>query len=166
MNSTKIGAQITIDNDFVIDDSVYIFPGIGINDPVSPRTFAIDVNDQPVECKPESIGHDVSWRTLISSDRQPSSDFVLGIGEIRSGGVLPAHRHIPAEFYLGLSGDGVVIVEGIEHLISAGISIFIPGNFEHSIVAGDVGLSFAYGFARDSFSDITYELSSNDRKHG
>ena len=92
--------------------------------------------------------------------------FTLGIGEIRPGGVLPAHRHQPAEFYLGLSGDGVVTIEGIEYLISAGISIFIPGDFEHSVIAGNEGLSFAYGFARDSFSDITYELSANDRKLG
>ena len=78
MNPTEVGEQISIDSGFVNDDSVYMFPDAGINDSVSPQPFAVDVNEQPVECNPELIGHDVSWRTLISSDRMPSNDLHIG----------------------------------------------------------------------------------------
>ena len=165
MYSSEMNDQAGSVPEFANDDSICLFPAVGIDESEVPQPFAVDVNTQEVESNPV-IGSDVSWRTLISSDRVPSSDFILGIAEVRAGGILPLHRHQPAEFYLGLSGSGVVTVAGIEYPLSAGISIFIPGDIEHAVFAGDEGLSFAYGFARADFSEISYEVSADEWQHG
>jgi len=100
----------------------------------------------------------VTWRTLIDADRTPSRGFVLGIAGFGPNGVLPAHRHAGAEFYLGLSGAGIVAIEGVAHPIGPGIAVYLPSMAEHAVLAGPEGLSFAYGFAADRFGDIVYEF--------
>lgn len=162
MIKTELSDQTCSELDLLNDEKICPFPPM--DETTAPRAFAVDAACRPVEGN-AAMGTDVSWRTLISSDCAPSNDFVLGIAEILPAGLLPAHRHQPAEFYLGLRGSGIVIIEGMEYPILAGVSIFIPENYEHSVLAGSEGLSFAYGFARDSFAEIHYELSISDRKH-
>ncbi|TCP43991.1 cupin domain-containing protein [Rhodovulum marinum] len=102
----------------------------------------------------------VTWRTLICADRQPSRHFVLGFAEFGPMGTLLAHRHAHAEFYLGFSGDGVVTVEGETHHIAPGVAIYLPPDAEHSVLAGPQGLCFAYGFPTDRFADVQYRFSA------
>lgn len=123
------------------------------------KGFTANAEGQPLEGGTDPAYGSVLWRTLISGDRTPSSDLVLGIAEMTSFGTLHLHRHEPPEFYLGLSGDGIVEIDGTHHRIAAGVAVFVPGNAEHGVTAGADGLSFAFGFAKNSFADVDYAFS-------
>jgi quercetin dioxygenase-like cupin family protein len=127
--------------------------------PGATRAFTISTADAALEGEDHPIHGDVTWHTLISADRTPSSSMVLGIAHLEPGGWLGLHRHDPAEFYLGLSGEATATVDGTPFRIAEGIALFIPGNAEHGIRAGPRGCSFAYGFAVGAFSDIVYRYS-------
>ena len=110
----------------------------------------------PVEGVGDTQSGQLTWRTLISGDRSPSDQLIIGVADFRPHGRLNVHRHEPAEFYFGLSGEGTVVAKGIEYRIAKGVAVFIPGNTHHGIVAGPGGLSILYGFARRAFSEIVY----------
>jgi len=125
------------------------------------RAFTMSPAGVPLEGDDHPTHGDVTWHTLISGDRTPSNSLILGIGHLKPGGWLGLHRHDPAEFYLGLSGEGTATVDGEPHRVAAGIALFIPGNAEHGIKAGPEGLSFAYGFAVDAFTEIEYRFTAD-----
>ena len=102
----------------------------------------------------------VMWRTLFCADRTATSGMVAGVAEFGPGGTLNPHRHGPAEIYFGLSGGGIVTIDGIPHEIGAGTALFIPAEAEHGTVAGPEGLRFFYVFPRDRFSDVDYRFSA------
>lgn len=123
------------------------------------KGFVVQKHQAPVESGSDCGYGEVTWRTLISADRTNSSDFLLGVAEFPPHGTLQLHRHTAPEFYYCVSGSGVVTIDGVAHQVSAGSAVFIPGNAEHGVKAGADGLSFAYGFARESFCDIEYVFS-------
>lgn len=102
---------------------------------------------------------EVQWRTLINGTETTERDLVLGIAEFGPGHRLKPHRHDPGEFYLGLEGSGIVTIDGVEHPITPGVAIYIPGNAEHGTVAGPDGLKFTYGFPNGRFEDIEYRFT-------
>ncbi|MFP4326857.1 MAG: cupin domain-containing protein [Paracoccaceae bacterium] len=108
----------------------------------------------------------VRWRTLICGDRTGPGDMVLGVAEFGPGDRLEPHRHAPSEFYFGLSGEGMVTIEGTPHRIAPGVAIYIPGEAEHGVEAGAFGLSFAYGFARGRFAEVDYRFSATPQRVG
>jgi len=122
------------------------------------RAFAVDSAEAPVEGAGDVQSGHLTWRTLISGDRTPSEEIILGVADFPPHGTLNMHRHAPAEVYFGLSGEGVVTVNGVPFKIAQGIAVYIPGNTDHGVVAGERGLSFVYGFARDSFASILYQF--------
>jgi quercetin dioxygenase-like cupin family protein len=100
---------------------------------------------------------DVRWRTLISAGLTPSAELTLGLARVPAGGGLSLHRHAQAEVYLVLAGTGVVSIDGTEHALRPGTSVFIPGGAEHGVrAAGEGELRFAYAFAAGSFDEIEY----------
>lgn len=103
---------------------------------------------------------EVTWRTLISGDKTPSAGFVLGVAEFPAHGRLMPHRHEQPEFYYGLTGSGVVTVDGCEHVIAPGVAVYLAGNAEHGVQADETGLTFAYGFGTSAFSDVEYVFSA------
>lgn len=124
------------------------------------QAFAVDAALIEQEGGADPTFGTVRWRTLISADRTPSSQMVLGVAEFGPGGTLLAHRHAHAEFYFGLSGEGTVTVEGEAHRIAPGVAVYLPPDAEHSVLAGDSGLRFAYGFPSDHFAEIQYRFSA------
>jgi quercetin dioxygenase-like cupin family protein len=122
-----------------------------------PEPFAVNLEYSPVEGADDSQSGQLTWRTLISGDRSPSDQLIIGVADFPPHGRLNMHRHEPAEFYFGLSGEGTVVAKGIEYRIAKGIAVFIPGNTDHGVVAGQGGLSILYGFARRAFSEIVYD---------
>ncbi|HWG70611.1 MAG TPA: cupin domain-containing protein [Steroidobacteraceae bacterium] len=126
----------------------------------SVRPFAIHLDRTPVEGAGDAKSGNLTWKTLISADRMPSAEMVLGIANFPPHGKLNLHRHCPAEIYFGLSGAGTVTVDGETFGIAQGVAIFIPSNCEHGVVAGDAGLSLAYCFAQDAFGDIEYRYTN------
>jgi quercetin dioxygenase-like cupin family protein len=99
----------------------------------------------------------VSWHTLISADRTPTSELSVGVCDVQPGGELSRHRHERSEVYHFLSGIGEVVVEGEVTKVCAGDTLFVPGNAWHGIVnSGEETLRLFYCFATDSFTDIQY----------
>lgn len=132
------------------------------NSPFAPsdRAYALNSADVPLEGGTDPAFGTVRWRTLVNGHSDDPKDIVFGIAEFEAHGTLLPHRHRQAEIYFGLEGDGVVTIEGIDHRIAPGIVIYVPGDAEHSTLAGPEGLKFAYGFAERSFAEIDYRFSA------
>jgi len=123
------------------------------------RAFTVTESETPVEGQGDRESGDLTWRTLISANRTPSAEMSVGVAHFTPGGYLNPHRHEPAEFYYGLTGSGIVTVDGERFDIKPGIAVYIPGNREHGIEAGHEGLSLLYGFARDDYDTIAYTFT-------
>jgi quercetin dioxygenase-like cupin family protein len=125
-------------------------------------TLAVVANAQetPLEGGEDPAFGTVRWRTLFSGDRTPTRGMVLGIAEFGPFGTLLPHRHGPAEIYFGLSGAGVVTIDGVPHPLRPEVALYVPEDAEHGTVAGPEGLRFLYVFPRDSFADVEYRFSS------
>ena len=123
------------------------------------QAFSVDMSGLEQEGGADPAFGTVRWRTLICGDRTPSSKMVLGVAEFGPLGTLLAHRHAHAEFYFGISGEGMVTVEGQPHRITPGVAVYLPPDAEHSVLAGEAGLSFAYGFPSDRFAEVEYRFS-------
>jgi len=126
---------------------------------VVPEPFAVNLEHSPVEGAGDTQSGLLTWRTLISGDRSPSDQLIIGVADFPPHGRLNVHRHEPAEFYFGLSGEGTVVVKGVEYRIAKGIAVFVPGSTDHGVVAGAGGLCMLYGFAQRAFSEIVYHYA-------
>lgn len=108
---------------------------------------------------PEARG-DVAWVTLLSGDITPTDTFCSGIAEFApGGGHLKPHRHTHPEIYHILKGQGAVTIDGVEHRVKPGDTVFIPGDAEHGVVNhGDELFRLFYVFAANRFEDVTYRF--------
>ncbi len=97
--------------------------------------------------------------TVFSAGTTPTGAMTAGVAVLPPGGWLGAHRHEPAEIYHVLEGQGVVRLDGWDHELGVGSSVFIPGDLEHGIRnAGTASLRFFYTFAVDSFDEVEYHF--------
>lgn len=103
----------------------------------------------------------VSWHTVLSNPKTPSSDMCCGIGILPPGeGHLCAHRHTQAEIYYITEGKGIVTIDGVSYNVSKGATVFIPGDAEHEIKnSSDAELCWFYVFPTDDFNKIVYRFS-------
>jgi quercetin dioxygenase-like cupin family protein len=101
----------------------------------------------------------VAWKNLFGDDPGAGADLTLGVARLRKGETLEPHRHAQPETYFGLSGRGVVTVEGEAHLVEPGTAIFIPGGAEHHI-RNDEEAEFRllYTFAVQDFGAVVYRF--------
>ena len=144
-----------------VEDQPFVAHAPADNSPYAPssKAFAIHADDVAQEGGDPTYGT-VTWRTLINGTPDVPREFVLGIAEFGPHGTLLPHRHDPAEFYLGLDGSGIVTIDGVPHVIAAGVAIYLPAGAEHGVVAGPEGLRFTYGFAEGSFESVQYRFSA------
>lgn len=127
-------------------------------DPV-PDDLVLREDDREITTWDDHRGR-LAFRTLFSADCTATDGMVTGVAELPEGGYLALHRHVQAETYYMLSGDGVVSLGGIDHRVSPGSSVFIPGSTEHGIRnMGALTLRFFYVLAADAFTDIEYLFS-------
>ena len=102
----------------------------------------------------------VTWRTFISGDITASSHMSAGLAELEPHhGELVPHRHAQAEIYHIIEGTGILTLEDVEHSVSAGTCIYIPGDAKHGIRnESDSVLRLFYVFPTDKFSDVVYRF--------
>ncbi|MFH5820999.1 cupin domain-containing protein [Georgenia sp. AZ-5] len=109
--------------------------------------------DDPVKGK-------VSFVTTFSSGATATTGLTAGVSELAPEGWLGLHRHTPPEVYYVLEGEGLVVIDGAEHPVSAGSAVFIPGDAEHGIRnTGSQTLRFHYTFPVDSLQEVDYRFS-------
>ncbi len=128
-------------------------------------TEAVIINERDCETEDWSkLGRsNVTWKTLLSSDRTPTDSITMGVAEIKPGqpNELHLHRHEAAESYYILSGEGFVSIDGHETNVSTGSAVFVPSNALHAV--GNNGtdtLRVLYVFGVSSFKDIEYIFPS------
>jgi quercetin dioxygenase-like cupin family protein len=124
---------------------------------MSDQAFTVAYGDLPLEG--EARDGQLSWQTLISADRTPSSALVIGVADFPPGGHLEFHRHAAAEFYFCLAGSATVYADDKVLTLTPEVAAYIPAGAEHAIRAGDQGMRLLYGFARDQFSSIVYDYT-------
>jgi mannose-6-phosphate isomerase-like protein (cupin superfamily) len=120
---------------------------------------------QEEDCELEGSGAPefglVRWRTLISGDRTPTDSLTVGVAELECGESrhFRPHKHIQAEVYYVLSGEGTVTISGTDYAVRAGTTVFIPGGAEHGARnTGTELLRLLYVFPAHSFAEIKYEF--------
>jgi oxalate decarboxylase/phosphoglucose isomerase-like protein (cupin superfamily) len=58
-------------------------------------------------------------------------------------------------------------IDGKEHFVEGGSSVFVPGNSEHGIVNdGEEELRWFYVFPTAAFSNVVYHFSDEDAAKG
>jgi quercetin dioxygenase-like cupin family protein len=119
-------------------------------------------SDVPLETWDDPVRGRVGFRTVVGDGQVATSSLTAGMTELEPGGWLGLHRHEPAEVYHVVAGEGRVSLDGTEHAVRAGSSVFIPGDVEHGIRAvGQEPLRFFYAFAVDSFEEVTYHFTAD-----
>lgn len=59
-----------------------------------------------------------------------------------------------------VEGSGVVVLDGLEHLKTAGSAVFVPGDAGHGVRdAGEGSLRFGCAFVADPIDDVVYRFS-------
>lgn len=69
------------------------------------------------------------------------------------GGAVPQHRDPTEEYIHVLSGSGVITIDGVEHPLSAGHTVYMPANAEVSYANGDEELVAIQVFAGPESAD-------------
>ncbi|MEX5258487.1 cupin domain-containing protein [Kocuria arenosa] len=132
---------------------------MGIEHTAVPEPLVLQENDRPLEGWDDDRGR-LTWRPLLSADSTPTDRLVTGVAELEEGSFLALHRHEQTETYYVISEEGVVTLEGTEHPVRPGSSVFIPGSSEHGIRnTGTAVLRFFYALAADDFTDVAYVFS-------
>ncbi len=102
---------------------------------------------------------DVTWFTFFSADVTPTAGMSAGLAEFGPNGGLAPHRHTQAEIYFVQEGFGVLTIDGVETQLRPGMSVFIPGDAEHSVKnPRSETLKIFYVFPTDRFSDVVYRF--------
>ena len=94
------------------------------------KPFVVDEHEVEIE---GGEGDGVTWRTLTSADRTPTSALTSGVCEILPGGALQIHRHPTLELYHFLEGAGVVTLGSEQCAVRPGTTILIPADTVHGM---------------------------------
>jgi quercetin dioxygenase-like cupin family protein len=73
--------------------------------------------------------------------------FVMGHVRIYPGGSVPEHQHEQEEVYFIAEGEGILILDKVEHSVRAGSYVYIPPRIGHSLVnrsQRDMAMIFCY----------------------
>ncbi|WP_088317077.1 cupin domain-containing protein [Kineosporia sp. R_H_3] len=116
-------------------------------------------DDVPLERWDDPVRGRLGFRTAFSGDVTATVGLTTGVAVLRPGEWLGRHRHTPPEVYFVAEGTGTVSLDGVEHTLRPGSSVYVPGDAEHGIVNDGSGLlRFFYVFPTDSFEDFDYRF--------
>ena len=87
-----------------------------------------------------AAGEGTSMQVLIGSEEAPNFAFRKFVMDSHGG--MPKHTNLVEHEQYVLSGSGIIEIAGKTFEISAGDSVYIPGQVPHSYTAGKDGLEF------------------------
>ncbi|MDO9638577.1 MAG: cupin domain-containing protein [Pseudotabrizicola sp.] len=122
--------------------------------------FALNAADQPMETWADPACGTVRWQSLFSAGLTPTDSLTCGVAHIDAGETFTLHSHPQAEVYFGLSGHGVVMIDGTPWALSPGVALFIPGGAVHGILQATEPMRWFYVFAADCFTEIAYSFQT------
>ncbi|TGD65003.1 cupin domain-containing protein [Tabrizicola sp. WMC-M-20] len=122
--------------------------------------FALNAADQPMETWADPSCGSVRWQSLFSGQITPTDSLTCGVAHIAVGDTFTLHSHPQAEVYFGLSGHGIVMIDGTGWQLSPGVALFIPGGAVHGILQATEPMSWFYVFAADCFTEIAYSFQT------
>lgn len=121
--------------------------------------FVVHEQDVPSDGWADDVRGHLGFRVLLSGDTTPTVGLTTGVADLAPGGWLGRHRHAPPESYYVLDGEGLVFLDGREHAVRAGTTVFVPGDVVHGIRnTGPVPLRFHYAFPVSSFAEVEYRF--------
>lgn len=132
---------------------------------MSPKPFVVNESQCRTEGWNDPMRGVVRWKTLLSADRTPTDTLTMGVAELsrEDGADYKLHRHVQAEAYYVLSGEGAVSIDAVEHALSPGDAVFIPSGALHAArCTGSEPLRLLYVFAANAFEQIVYEFPGQD----
>ncbi len=78
-----------------------------------------------------------------------STDIGVDLIEMQPGSAFPLHEHDGDHILYFVSGEGIVHINGVDHAVKTGDSIFIPAEYPHGVrvekTASGVLLTLAFG---------------------
>ena len=80
---------------------------------------------------PVTNAHKTWIRVLISKD-DGAITYIMRIFEIEPEGYIPRHKHPWEHEIFVLEGEGLITMDEEEHIVRAGMAVFIPPNVLHS----------------------------------
>jgi mannose-6-phosphate isomerase-like protein (cupin superfamily) len=102
---------------------------------------------------------DVTWFSFFSAELTPTAGLCAGLAEFGRNGSLAPHRRPQAEIYFVQQGSGALTVDGVETALKPGMSVYIPGDAEHSVRnLSNETLKIFYVFPTDRSSDVIYRF--------
>ena len=105
----------------------------------------------------------IRWKILVSSDRTPTDEMIMGILEVPPGATMGTHSHSPPEVYYIYAGCGDVYINGTVHRVKPGSVVYLNANSIHGVRnPTDTTLCLMWMFAGDSYKDITYRKAETD----
>jgi quercetin dioxygenase-like cupin family protein len=124
---------------------------------------ALVINDATVEQETwaDPVRGEVSFRTIFGAQHR-THEFTAGVTEVPPGGWLGHHRHVPAEIYYVIDGEGTLTIDDEDYRVAAGTAAYIPSGSEHGIRnTGHSLLRFFFAFAVGGSSDkIQYRFKA------
>ena len=123
-----------------------------------PTATRVDASLLPDERWEDPARGTIRYRTLFSAPATPTDSIVCGVAIMAAGDTFALHSHPEAEVYFGLEGTGEVLIDGVPHILSPGVALFIPGGAVHGVPLASGPLRWFYTFATDSFDTIRYRF--------
>lgn len=90
---------------------------------------------RPSEITPRSRGGGVQTIPLVTR-KVGSTSLINGITIIGPGAAVPMHSHNCEESVMVLSGNGSVVIDGVEHEVRTSDTTFLPANIPHCFKNG------------------------------
>ncbi len=82
---------------------------------------------------------------------------LVSIFEVEAGAEIAPHKHPTHEWYYGLSGDGIMVIEDEERAVGSGDLVYIPPNLIHTLRAGEDGFrGLGFAIAEPGAPEIDY----------
>ncbi len=121
--------------------------------------LVLDLGDGLHESWVDASRGDVAFRTLFSRERTRTTSMTTGVADLAPGKRFHVHRHTPPEVYYLLAGEGLMTLNGRDHLVTAESSVFIPSRVWHGIRnVGTSLLRFYYVLGADGIGDVDYDF--------